>query len=269
MLASQFATNFARDHPQIRHIHFFADKTSAIGTIFDPRPHAGQRYSRVFYERICKALDNDEQLEVEIEWCPGHKDIVGNERADALVKRAAEEHSTETCSGTRWRREWDHRPTTGRYAVANRIPPSLKPLAHFRDLCGDREQYGRYYKDFVPSESVDCPCGESIQTRPHVLQDCPIYEPHRHILRGVSEDVAPAEILGTPKGIDALARFLKKSGAFTKTGHPRAGPRTPRWEDEPGSANDGCNQPGDYDTHADRRGEWTLRSIKRRCPPVG
>ena len=34
-------------------------------------------------------------------------------------------------------------------------------------------------------------------------------------------------------------------------------------------ANDGCNQPGDYDTHADRRGEWTLRSIKRRCPPVG
>ncbi|KAI5895963.1 uncharacterized protein SCHCODRAFT_02597239 [Schizophyllum commune H4-8] len=37
----------------------------------------------------------------------------------------------------------------------------------------------------------------------------------------------------------ALARFLKKSGAFTKTGHPRAGPRTPRWEDEPDPAEDG------------------------------
>ena len=153
---------------------------------------------------------------------------------------------------TAWRREWDHRPITGRYAIANRIPPSLKPLAHFRDLCGDRELYGRvvqchlghgfigeYYKDFVPSESIDCPCGEPVQTRQHVLQDCPVYEPHRHILRGVSEDVALAEILGTPKGIDALARFLKKSGAFTKTGHPRAGPRTPRWEDEPDPVEDG------------------------------
>ncbi|KAL1667846.1 hypothetical protein GGF50DRAFT_111818 [Schizophyllum commune] len=118
--------------------------------------------------------------------------------------------------------------------------------AHFRDLCGDRELYGRvvqcrlghgffgeYYKDFVPSENIDCPCGESLQTRSHILQECPIYEQHRHILRKVSEDVALAEILGTPKGIDALARFLKKSGAFTKTGHPRAEPRAPRWEDEP------------------------------------
>ena len=40
--------------------------------------------------------------------------------------------------------------------------------------------------------------------------------------------------LGTPKGIEV--RFLKKSGAFTKTGHPRAGLHAPRCEDEPDPA---------------------------------
>ncbi|KAI4524181.1 hypothetical protein K525DRAFT_281827 [Schizophyllum commune Loenen D] len=64
--------------------------------------------------------------------------------------------------------------------------------------------------------------------------DCPMYEQHRHILCEVSEDMALVEILGTPQGIDALARFLKKSGAFTKTGHPRAGLHAPRMEDEGG-----------------------------------
>uniref|UniRef100_D8QKE3 Uncharacterized protein n=1 Tax=Schizophyllum commune (strain H4-8 / FGSC 9210) TaxID=578458 RepID=D8QKE3_SCHCM len=82
-------------------------------------------------------------------------------------------------------------------------------------------------------ESYSAAWATGSSTRPHILQECPIYEQHRHILRKVSEDVALAEILGTPKGIDALARFLKKSGAFTKTGHPRAEPRAPRWEDEP------------------------------------
>lgn len=119
-------------------------------------------------------------------------------------------------------------------------------LAHFRDLCGDRELYGRvlqcraghgflgeYYKDFVPSENIDCPCREPVQTRPHVSLDCPLCEEHRHILRDAPEDISLAEILGSPKGIDALARFLRKSGAFTKTGHPRVGPHAPRWEDEP------------------------------------
>ncbi|KAL1672247.1 RnaseH domain, transposon factor [Schizophyllum commune] len=239
MLASQFAANFARDHSHLRRIHFFADDTAAIG-----RTPVNDTLA-CSHEKICKVLDEEQRLEVEIEWCPGHKDIVGNKRADALAKRAAEEHSTETRSRTNalrrvleetlaaWRREWDRRPMTGRFAVANHIPPSLKPLAHFRDLCGDRELYGRvlqcraghgflgeYYNDFVPSENIDCPY-------------CPLCEEHRHILRDVPEDISLAEILGTPKGIDALARFLRKSGAFTKTGHPRVGPHAPRWEEEP------------------------------------
>ena len=55
-------------------------------------------------------------------------------------------------------------------------------------------------------EDVDCPCGAPHQTRAHILQDCPLYEEHRSLLR----DVAPAmdlnTILSTKDGIAALAK---------------------------------------------------------------
>ena len=41
------------------------------------------------------------------------------------------------------------------------------------------------------------------------------------------------EILGTEKGIEALAEFLEKSGAFTKTGRKLRPRSAPKWEEEP------------------------------------
>jgi hypothetical protein len=128
--------------------------------------------------------------------------------------------------------------------MANRFPPSLRPTARFKEL--KREIFGRvfqcrtghgyigeYYNKFVPSENIDCPCGEAIQTREHVLRECPLYEDHRHILEEVSRDISVPEILGTKEGISALAEFLDVSGAFTKTGEPRQTKDLPRYEDEP------------------------------------
>ncbi|KAJ7471919.1 hypothetical protein FB451DRAFT_1251417 [Mycena latifolia] len=127
--------------------------------------------------------------------------------------------------------------------MANRFPPSLRPTPHFRTL--KREIFGRvtqcrtghgytgeYYSTFVPSEDIDCPCGEAFQTREHLLRECTLYENQRHILEKVSRDVSLPEILGTKEGITALAEFLDKSGAFTKTGEPRCQPSLPTYEDE-------------------------------------
>jgi hypothetical protein len=145
-----------------------------------------------------------------------------------------------------WVKEWKMAPKTGRYAMANRFPPSLKPTKHFKALDGKREVFGRltqcrighgyigeYYSKFVPSENVDCPCGEAFQTREHLLCECPQYEDQRDILRKASRDLSMPEILGTAEGIAALTEFLEKSGAFTKTGDPRRKRDLPTYDDEP------------------------------------
>jgi len=93
---------------------------------------------------------------------------------------------------------------------------------------------GDYYRRFViKEEQLGCPCGEPLQTRDHILAVCPIYEHFREDLRQASRDISLPEILGTTKGIKALASFLEKSGAFTKSGQPQRKPSLPAFEDEP------------------------------------
>ncbi|PBK98693.1 hypothetical protein ARMGADRAFT_920659, partial [Armillaria gallica] len=45
---------------------------------------------------------------------------------------------------------------------------------------------GEYYSQFVPSEDVDCPCGESFQTQEHIILECPRYEDQQEVLQNVS-----------------------------------------------------------------------------------
>ena len=151
-----------------------------------------------------------------------------------LASRAAARREAKERAHTAWTAEWKKSPATGRFATANRLPPSEKPRKHFRHL--KREIFGRviqcrtghgftgeYYRIHVPNEPDDCPCGAPFQTRQHILQDCPRYEAARHILRRESEHIDLPTILGTEKGINALAKFLEQSGAFTKTGNPPQG----------------------------------------------
>ncbi|KAI5899232.1 uncharacterized protein SCHCODRAFT_02482788 [Schizophyllum commune H4-8] len=77
------------------------------------------------------------------------------------------------------------------------------------------------------------PCGELLQTRQHILAECPQYEEHRYLLRDASRGLSLPVLLGTKKGIAALTEFIAASGAFTKTGAPRAPPSLPTWEQEP------------------------------------
>ena len=75
---------------------------------------------------------------------------------------------------------------------------------------------GDYYKKFIHSENVECPCGATPQTREHVLKSCKRYYRHRHIL-GHGRHAQTGRLLGTVKGIRKLITFIKRSGAFDKT----------------------------------------------------
>ncbi|KAK0202276.1 hypothetical protein DFS33DRAFT_1229565, partial [Desarmillaria ectypa] len=80
---------------------------------------------------------------------------------------------------------------------------------------------GEYYSRFVPNENIDYSCRERLQTREHILPEYEQYEEHRNLLREVWRDTFLPDILGAKDGIETLAAFLEKSGAFKKMGHPR------------------------------------------------
>ncbi|KAF8588765.1 hypothetical protein K439DRAFT_1334440, partial [Ramaria rubella] len=79
---------------------------------------------------------------------------------------------------------------------------------------------GKYYVTSIPSNDVGCPCSKALQTRTHIICDCPRHDRHRHHLESAIPNGRVSDILRTPKGIVALANFIKASGAFTKMGGP-------------------------------------------------
>ncbi|KAJ7233047.1 hypothetical protein C8J57DRAFT_1382723 [Mycena rebaudengoi] len=117
-----------------------------------------------------------------------------------------------------WTEKWKKTYPGGRFGPADRIPPAWKPKSHFTST--KREVYGRL---------IQCRTGHAFLgeyytkfTREHVLRECERYEEHRGVLREVSAEISGPDILGTEKGIQALAKFLERCGAFTKTGQRRA-----------------------------------------------
>ncbi|KAK0504356.1 hypothetical protein EDD18DRAFT_1133225, partial [Armillaria luteobubalina] len=71
-----------------------------------------------------------------------------------------------------------------------------------------------------------------MQTRSHIIRECPRYKGHRERLHEVSNDIYLPDILGTNEGVEALTSFLEKSGAFTKTGNPKQPPMRPTLNEE-------------------------------------
>ena len=128
---------------------------------------------------------------------------------------------------TEWVSKWATKPPTGRYAIADRTPPSLAGSYAFHTL--DRRTlgvvtqaqtghryFGEYYQVHNIREPIGCPCGAEIQTREHILFECETHEEHWHIIDEGAPDYKLATILGTKKGIEALARFVRGTKAFQK-----------------------------------------------------
>ncbi|KZV94332.1 hypothetical protein EXIGLDRAFT_611830 [Exidia glandulosa HHB12029] len=74
---------------------------------------------------------------------------------------------------------------------------------------------GEYYRSInKPERGVACCCGAAVQTRDHLLVECPLYERYRHILRNASPELSVTHLLGTEAGVAATAKFLRRSRAF-------------------------------------------------------
>ena len=221
-------------------IILFADNTASVTAITKEDPGSSQQISQKFVETAIAFLDANGRATIEISWVPGHMGTEGNDRADALAKEATDlEPARETTTLAKihrqlreemksgWIIEWANKPMTGRYAIADRIPPSLAGSHAFRTL--DRNilglvtqartghgHFGEYYTTHNIQEPSGCPCGAETQTRDHILFECEIHEEHGYPIDEGAPDHKLTTILGTKKGIDALAKFVRASKAFQK-----------------------------------------------------
>jgi ribonuclease HI len=222
-------------------LYFFSDNSSAVQSIFTAKLGPAQSHSIAFRERILSFLLTDRSRRVVVQWVPSHKGVLGNERADTLAKDAAAMQGTDcaTYSHLRrrakesqvesWREVWNSTVLRGLYAQASMGPPSSRPPPHFYTLprrlyglvtqCRTGHAFiGEYYYSHLPSEDTKCPCDHHYQTRAHIIQECDLYSEYRPLLRRISPDLSLPDLLSTKKGIRALAQFILKTGAFTKTG---------------------------------------------------
>jgi ribonuclease HI len=254
-MGAAFMKSYTNAHPEVKHVHIFADNYAALNAIHDLSQKAGQAYAMRFKSTIYAFLDTTEDRTVELGWSPGHKDIPGNERADDLAKRGAEmwapdaptlthaKRITKEKAMTAWTADWAATRRAGKFGAANNFPPTLKPHDHFTST--SREVYGRlvqcrtghafigeYYDRFVPTKRTKCRCGAPFQTREHIIRRCTLYAAHRHILRETHPDLNVADLIGTKDGLETLTKFLQSSGAFTKSGEPRIKPLRPSIDDE-------------------------------------
>jgi len=120
-----------------------------------------------------------------------------------------------------WVTEWARKPRTGRYAIADRIPPSLAGSRAFRKL--NRHTLGvvtqvrtghGHLGEYYQAHNIQEPaCDEELQPRKHIVFKCQTYEEYRSTINEGAPDHQLATIFGTNAGIE---KFVKKSNSFQK-----------------------------------------------------
>jgi hypothetical protein len=198
-------------------------------------------------------------LKIDMRWSLGHTDIIGGEVADKAAKAGVRLPSlifrTHSYTGmsskmraqTRWREEWSEEKvkrlignTPSGFELADVHPPKISPNEYFRptpqELFGRLTQTltghgytGDYYRRFVPSETAWCRRTDTeiqhiLKTRDHILlmalHKCDRYAHQRPLL----ENRPTSLLFSSRSGVLSLVLFMRKSGAFTKLGHPHPDP---------------------------------------------
>src|SRR5215472_14978006 len=252
------ANEYCGQHPEIMEIVFISDSSATITNITRLNAHPSQRLSRIFVKNAETFLKH-ESHKITIKWAKGHRGTAINEEADKLAKLGrrkpqnhlsplllyyAEKQSHLTL--TQWRKDFDSNRPTGAFGEVTFHPPTTKPDRTFLQLANDPEVFGRltqvrtmhgynppYYHRFHIDHDLECTCGNYFNPanvafhRRHILNNCDEYADHHHLLSHASQTRDPTILLGSTKGLLAVAKFLKASGAFTADGRPYHPPHPP------------------------------------------
>src|SRR5437588_7385154 len=88
MKAADIATHITKDEEDITDVWIFCDNQSAVRSMSDKRPIPGQEY--ILKTHTSAKILKSRGITVHIHWVPGHVQVQGNEKADALAKQGTE-----------------------------------------------------------------------------------------------------------------------------------------------------------------------------------
>lgn len=174
-------------NPDIKEILLFLDNSAVVDGILGNTPASSQG-AYMGLRKIAKELQP--HVTTKVAWVPGHKDVLGNERADKLAKEGSElpRHTSSCATIThikRWARKerrlileayWDDNSPSyyRRWQLdALAMPPELhlpRPILH--RLLAERSGHGdfiEYHERFGHDTRPTCKCGEP-RTQGHFVE---------------------------------------------------------------------------------------------------
>ena len=80
-------------------VTIFSDAQAAIRWMASDEPGPGQQYALQAQKHIATLRQSRPGIVIEVRWCPAHKGVTGNEKADEWAKIGAEKPSTR---GVEW-----------------------------------------------------------------------------------------------------------------------------------------------------------------------
>jgi len=235
----------------VRDITIYLDNQAVAQAVGNRRPKASHYIYDALHRLVSASYRKHEQMRLHIRWIPGHKDVLGNERADKLAKEAASgsvsrtELLPEVLRQSLPRnvvsvRKTFKQQTMGRVRHLWTLSPRYRRL---RNVDTDCQRPITYQKLILPLSrmhssilvqlrtqhvplnvhlhrikkipSPSCPnCGHPSETVQHFLLRCPAYRNARSRLANKlgREAYHLAPLLSKKKCLPALMTFIRETG---------------------------------------------------------
>ena len=185
-------------------IKVFCDSQSAVGILSLNWKNISYRDVTRDIKKATKLLEQQD-IQVENNWAPGHSSIAGNEEADQLAKEAAQEAisftderktsicdikaASQTYTLSLWQRRWETTDVGRTYhkyqpkVNTKRVHDQPTKEANSRILqLQTRYTYLNYYRSKInQTQSNKCICGQ-VETTEHYLLQCPLQDVPRDIM---------------------------------------------------------------------------------------